>query len=204
MKNLNYKIRPMSRNELDILIVWAEQEGWRSGLHDAHCYHAADPEGFLIGLLDDEPIAAISAVKYANHFGFLGFYIVKPEFRGKGFGMQVWTAGMNYLEGLNIGLDGVVAQQDNYKKSGFKLAYRNIRYEGSGGGKAPDGSDIVELSSLPFDVIDLYEKEFFPANRTQFTRIWIAQADSHASGVMQHGKLAGYGAIRNVPAVSRD
>ena len=30
-----------------------------------------------------------------------------------------------------IGLDGVVAQQENYRKSGFELAYANIRYGGT-------------------------------------------------------------------------
>jgi hypothetical protein len=27
-------------------------------------------------------------------FGFLGFYIVKPEYRGKGYGIQIWNAGL--------------------------------------------------------------------------------------------------------------
>jgi len=96
----------------------------------AECYFTVDPQGFLIGQLDDDPVATISMVKYGQFFGFLGFYIVKPECRGKGYGMAIWQAGMHYLKGCNIGLDGVVDQQENYKKSGFKLAYRNIRYQG--------------------------------------------------------------------------
>jgi len=58
------------------------------------------------------------------------------------------TQELKYLEGRNIGLDGVVSQQDNYKKSGFKLAYRNIRHEGRGGGDFPEYSEIVRLSTL--------------------------------------------------------
>ncbi|MCT7656347.1 GNAT family N-acetyltransferase [Oceanimonas sp. NS1] len=80
------------------------------------------PHGFLIGLLDDEPIATLSVIKYDDSFGFLGFYIVKPEYRGKGHGIEIWKAGINYLQDLNIGLDGVVDQQENYRKSGFNLA----------------------------------------------------------------------------------
>ena len=33
-------------------------------------------------------------------------------------------------EGRTVGLDGVVDQQDNYKKSGFVLAGRNVRHSG--------------------------------------------------------------------------
>ena len=66
-------------------------------------------------------------------FGFLGFYIVHPAHRGRGLGLETWNAGMAYLDGCTVGLDGVVAQQDNYRKSGFKLAGRNIRHMGGPG-----------------------------------------------------------------------
>ena len=196
MQNNNYTIKTMSRREIDIAIEWAAEEGWNPGLHDADCYFTADPNGFLIGLLGDEPIATISVIKYDDSFGFLGFYIVKSEYRDKGYGIQIWNAGLKYLEGLNIGLDGVVAQQENYKKSGFKLAYRNIRYEGIGGGTPPKNSEIVELSTLPFETVGTYDQPFFPAKRSQYTKSWINQPECHALGIMQNGNLAGYGVIR--------
>jgi len=196
MQDRKYTIRTMDRNEIDIAIDWAAAEGWNPGLHDAACYHAADPNGFLLGLLDDEPIATISAIRYGESFGFLGFYIVKPEYRGKGYGIQIWHAALNYLEERNIGLDGVVAQQDNYQKSGFNLAYRNIRYQGSGGGVPPESAEIVNLSALPYEIVEAYERPFFPENRSDFTRTWISQPDSHALGIMQKSKLAGFGVIR--------
>ena len=196
MQNNNYTIKTMNREEIDIAVEWASKEGWNPGLYDADCYFTADPNGFLIGRLGDEPIATISVIKYDDSFGFLGFYIVKPEYRGKGYGIQIWNAGLKYLKGLNIGLDGVVAQQENYKKSGFKLAYRNIRYQGIGGGNSPGNSEIVELSTLPFATIDTYNQPFFPANRSQFTKLWISQPECNALGIMQNGKFAGYGVIR--------
>ena len=186
----------MNRKEVDLAIEWAAKEGWNPGFNDADCYYSADPNGFLIGLLGDEPIATISVIKYGDSFGFLGFYIVKPEYRGKGYGIQIWNAGLKYLEGRNIGLDGVVAQQDNYKRSGFKLAYRNIRYEGIGGGNPPENSEIVKLSTLPFETIDLYDRLFFPENRSRFIKSWINQNGCDSLGILQKGKLVGYGVIR--------
>lgn len=196
MQSDGYTIRTMTREEIDMAVEWAAVEGWNPGLHDAHCYAAVDPSGFLVGLLHDEPIATISAVKYGQSFGFVGFYIVKPAYRGKGYGIQLWNAAPNHLDGRNIALDGVVAQQDNYRKSGFELAHRNIRYQGVGGGSSPEHSAIVELSTLPFAIVDAYDRPFFPANRRRFLDAWIRQPGSHALGVQQDGELKGYGVMR--------
>ena len=192
----NYTIHTMTREQLDIAVEWAAAEGWNPGLHDADCYYAADPNGFLMGFLDEEPIASISVVKYDDSFGFLGFYIVKPEYRGQGYGIQIWNAGLQYLNGCNIGLDGVVDQQPNYKKAGFKLAYRNIRFEGKAGGDFPQNSELKELSSLQFSKIEKYEQPFFPTNRSEFVECWINQPGSFAFGVVKNNQLLGYGVIR--------
>ncbi len=189
-------IKTMTRKEIDIAVEWAAMEGWNPGFHDADCYHIADSNGFLLGFIGDEPIASISAIKYGASFGFIGFYIVKPEYRGKGYGIKIWNAGLKYLEGRNIALDGVVAQQENYKKSGFKLAYRNIRYEGTGGTSAPIDTKIVGLSTLPFEAIDLYDRPFFPETRSKFINSWINQPDCYSMGILLKNKLSGYGVIR--------
>src|SRR3989344_1657368 len=124
---MTYQVKRMNRKDLDTAVEWAAKEGWNPGLYDADAFYTTDPNGFFMGYLNDEPVASISVVSYGNGFGFLGFYIVKPEHRGKGYGIKVWNEALKYLSSHNVGLDGVVAQQENYKKSGFKLAYRNIR-----------------------------------------------------------------------------
>ena len=196
MQKNNYTIRAMTRQEVDIAIDWAAAEGWNPGLYDANCFYVADPNGFLIGLLGNEPIATISVVKYGDCFGFLGFYIVKPEYRGKGYGIQIWNAGLAYLRGRTIGLDGVVDQQGNYQNSGFTLAYKNIRYRGTGGGYFSTEAGIVQLSTLPFDEICAYDKSFFPENRVHFLKCWINQPQSTALGILRNRTLAGYGVLR--------
>ena len=191
MQNNSYTIRTMSRQQVDIAIQWAAAEGWNPGLHDAVCFYTADPNGFLIGLLGDEPIATISAVKYGETFGFLGLYIVKPDYRGKGYGIQIWNAGLEYLAARTIGLDGVVAQQDSYKKSGFVLAYRHVRYQGTSDGQHQVHAGVVPLSSLAFDDVYAYDKAFFPDDRMEFLKCWINQPQGIALGILQNRKLAG-------------
>ena len=196
MQDKIFRIRTMKQDEVNLAIEWAAKEGWNPGIHDADCYYFADSNGFFIGVLGDEPIATISAVKYGKSFGFLGFYIVKPEYRGKGFGMKIWNEGLKYLHGRNIGLDGVVAQQENYKKSGFKFAYRNIRYQGNGGGKFPKNSSVIKLSEINFEAVNFYDQKLFPENRTEFLKSWVNQSDNKALGILKDNKLAGFGVIR--------
>jgi GNAT superfamily N-acetyltransferase len=128
-------VSKMTENELGLALDWAADEGWNPGLFDAENFAAADPNGFFLGRLRGEPVGCVSAVAYDERFGFLGLYLVKAPYRGRGFGLKLWREAMDYLGGRKIGLDGVVAPQDNYRKSGFKLAYRNIRHEGMGGGR---------------------------------------------------------------------
>jgi ribosomal protein S18 acetylase RimI-like enzyme len=186
----------MRRDEVELALDWAAAEGWNPGLEDAACFYAADPQGFLLGSLGDEPVASISVVKYGDDFGFLGFYIVKPGFRGRGLGLALWQAGMSSLAGRNVGLDGVPAQQDNYRKSGFALAWRNIRQEGMGGGDAPADYRLVPLAAVPFGILRGYDQQFFPADRSDFLRCWIAQPGSAAIGFAERERLKGYGVLR--------
>ena len=202
MLTQNYTIQPMTRQQLDLAIEWAAVEGWNPGWHDADCFYSADPNGFLVGLLDGEPIASLSAVRYGTTFGFLGFYIVKPDYRGMGYGLQIWNAGLKYLQGRTVGLDGVVAQQPNYIKSGFQLAHRNIRYEGVGGGIDPAliQPEVIALSTLSPDAIVRYDRDFFPDDRTPFLQCWLKQPDSYGAAIVESDRVAGYGLARKCRA----
>jgi GNAT superfamily N-acetyltransferase len=186
----------MARAELDIGIGWAADEGWNSGLHDGDSFHATDPGGFLLGRLDGEPIGMVSAVKYGSGFGFIGFYIVRPAWRGQGHGLALWQAAMSRLQGRLVGLDGVVAQQDNYRRSGFQLAYNNVRHEGVPQRAARRDTDVRPLAQVPFDELLRYDTTFFPEPREVFLRHWIAQRGSVALGIQRNGGLAGYGVLR--------
>jgi len=189
-------VRTMSRTELDLGIDWAAAEGWNPGLHDADAFHAADPQGYLVGLMGDEPIGMIAAVRYGAGFGFIGFYIVRPAWRGRGHGLALWQAGMQSLSGRLVGLDGVVAQQANYRRSGFELAYNNIRHQGTAmAADAPD-PQIRPITQIPFEQVVRYDAALFPDDRRRFLSAWLNLPGSIGLGLMQGDGLAGYGIIR--------
>ncbi|XGV87305.1 MAG: GNAT family N-acetyltransferase [Limnothrix sp. BL-A-16] len=192
----DYQIAVMAHEELSIAIDWARAEGWNPGLHDADCFYAADPQGFLVGKLDHQPIATISAVKYGHSFGFIGFYIVHPDARHQGYGIQIWQRAIEILEGRTIGLDGVVAQQENYQKSGFTFAHRNIRFAGISDRADQLHPDLVPLSVIPFEQLKQCDRRFFPEQREQFLRAWIDQPHAQSMGILEGDRLCAYGVIR--------
>lgn len=187
-------VRRLEAGEVHLAIEWARREGWNPGRFDAACFYAADPEGFLVALHEDQPAAVISVVRYGPAFAFLGLYICRPDLRGKGFGRRVWEAGIAHAGQRTIGLDGVPAQQHNYARSGFNLAWTNTRYEGIGGGDPVPG--LVDLDMVPFDAIARYDKHTFEADRRRFLRGWVSQPDAVRLGAVRDGTLTGWGLLR--------
>ena len=193
---LALQIGTATRADLDLMVDWAAGEGWNPGLADADCFYAADPAGFLIGRLDGEPVACISVVKYEPAFAFLGFYIVKPEQRGQGHGFQLWREGMARVGNRVVGLDGVIAQQENYKKSGFVLAHRNIRFGGRPNCEAPRDTRIIPIDASLADAVIAYDRSFFPADRAAFMRCWLQAERREGRALIEDGGVRGYGVIR--------
>lgn len=191
-----YRCRTMTREEIALAVEWAAVEGWNPGLQDAGCFHAADPGGFFVGLMDERRVASLSVARYGDAFAFLGLYIVLPEWRGRGLGWALWQHGMASAAGRQVGLDGVVAQQDNYRKSGFALAWRNMRFQGRGAAPAVHDPRVVPLAGVPFAAVERYDEPFFPAPRTAFLRAWLAQREAVALGWIDAGQLQGYGVMR--------
>ncbi len=191
----NYEISIMTKSDLAFALELANKEGWNTGINDIEPFYEADNNGFFIGKLADKPIATLSAVNYGNGFGFMGFYIVLPEYRNQGYGIEIWKKGIEYLRGKNIGLDGVLEQQRNYEKSGFKLAYNNIRFEGKSKKYDRDKNDVYPFDKCLFPAICNYDRKHFPAKRMSFLNEWI----KHSIITLCYSKnniIKGYASIR--------
>jgi hypothetical protein len=192
-------LRTMGPDDLALALDWAAEEGWNPGIHDAPCFLAPDPDGFLVGERNGEPVSCISVVTYPGDFAFLGFYIVRKEFRGRGYGFKTWKAGLKRANGCVIGLDGVVAQQKNYEKSGFTHAWNNIRYGGRIGAlprPSRHAGTLLPLAEISAAAIEAYDRKHFPSPRPAFLRLWMTRPGTSALGLQRGGSLAGYGVIR--------
>jgi GNAT superfamily N-acetyltransferase len=190
------RIRTMRPDEISIAVNWAAAEGWNPGLLDDACFAVADPEGFFIGEIDGVPAATVSCVNYGADFAFLGFYIVREDLRGRGHGLRIWNAAMAHAGPRVIGLDGVVAQQKNYRKSGFELAYANIRYGGTAAALDANQAGVIALNEIPLATVVAYDATVFPAARPAFLRAWINSPGHVGRALVRGGDLAGWGVIR--------
>jgi GNAT superfamily N-acetyltransferase len=196
MSQQNLRIRAMRPDEIPIAIDWAAAEGWNPGLADAACFAAPDPQGFFIGELDGETAATVSCVNCGAGFAFLGFYIVRQDLRGRGLGLRIWEAAIAHAGPRVIGLDGVVAQQENYEKSGFALAYANVRYGGTVTAIDAPQRGIVALGEIPLAMVEASDATVFPAPRPAFLRAWIEAPGHIGRALLRDGELAAWGVIR--------
>lgn len=189
------RIATMTLADLDLVLDWAAAEGWNPGLDDARAFLAADPDGFLIGRLDDLPVAAIAAVRHSDAFGFLGLYITRDGWRGRGLGARLWQAGLAHLGDRTVGLDGVLAQQQNYGRAGFRASHRTIRHQGR---VAPaPAPDVVPVRPEHLPALLALDRAASGVDRRAYLSAWFADSPHRRTLVLDRGgRIDGYGTIR--------
>jgi len=188
-------IRNMNLADMQTALDWAAAEGWNPGLHDAKAFYYTDPGGFFMATINGRPAGIISAVAYDETYGFIGFFIVRPEYRGNSLAMLLGKKAFGYLGSRIIGLDGVINRLENYRAFGFGVAHNNTRFTGLAGGKT-DGR-VTDLNDIPFNRLLAYDKAVSGFQRQTFLTHWINQPGCHALALPdEKGELRGYGVIR--------
>jgi GNAT superfamily N-acetyltransferase len=193
---MDIRIRQARIDDLEGMIDWAAREGWNPGIDDLAPFFAADPQGYWLAEIDVEIAACISLVHHHPDYAFLGFYIADPKFRGQGIGHRLWREVIARSSAATIGLDGVVAQQQNYLKSGFAYAHANWRYSG----EFQPGALDPELSPVPEERIAgaiSYDARHNPTPRPNLMTAWLADNSSRKSAcLIRDGEMQGLGTIR--------
>ncbi|GGX59321.1 GNAT family N-acetyltransferase [Streptomyces fructofermentans] len=190
-----------SLDEWPVIRGWAADEGWDPGDSDGGCFFAQDPEGFFLGRVDGEPVSAISVVNHGAEYAFLGCYLVRPDVRGRGYGITTWTTALAHAGGRTVGLDGVVAQQPNYRRSGFGLAHKTFRHRGTPSGAGAPGTGVRPAVAADLAAITSYDGRCHPADRPTFVRRWLGAPGHRAFVRDRGGRITGYGVVR--PALGR-
>ncbi len=190
-----YTIRNLHGDEVQQMVDQADTEGWNPGRSDAHAFYLADKNGFFAGFLGSEPVAYISAVNYNGAYGFVGLYIVREEFRGQGYGLKIWEHALKYLGNMICGLDGVPAQIQNYKRSGFAYGYRQMRLYAPAISLPPD-RHIYPLAAKDIEKVQGYDASVFGTTRISFLKAWLEMDNAAAFYAEANGHVKGYAVLR--------
>lgn len=192
--------RNLTFSEFELLVQWAANEGWNPGLEDATVFWQTDPNGFYGYFEENRLIGGGSIVSYEGQFGFMGFFIVHPDYRSHGIGNTLWHKRRDALlqrlqPGSSIGMDGVVAMQPFYQKGGFEIAYRDERYVRQGAA-FPKNSFIYNCTMDDFEAIQKLDAECFGFDRIPFLKSWLFAYNAKAFQYKKENNLKGFAVIR--------
>lgn len=197
-----FELQKLNQDQVKTLVNWAEKEGWNPGQSDAEAFYQADPDGFYGYFEQGELIAGGAIVSYEGEYGFMGLFIVKPAFRGKGIGKKLWFQRRDKLrsrlkKGAAIGMDGVVEMQPFYNKGGFEIAFRDERYE-------RQGSDFTihpQISQVPVKdtgTIIIYDQKRFGYPRESFLKAWLSIPGNFNFQYKENDRIKGFSVLRKV------
>jgi GNAT superfamily N-acetyltransferase len=195
MKGLHFDTANLK--DVETALIWAGQEGWNPGLQDAQAFLAADPNGLFVARVAGEIIAVISVVNHCDTMAFLGLYLCKPEFRGKGVGFALWRHALRHAGKRCVGLDGVAEQEPNYAKSGFVRTGATTRLQGKAPRGATDGIRTFE-AARDFAAIATLDQRANGYDRARFLAEWVSEGAATRKTVVytQNGEISGFATIR--------
>ncbi len=195
-----YKFRKLDKKGLKTLVEWAKIEGWNPGPYDAEVFWETDPDGFLGFYYNNSLVAGGSIVSYNGEFGFMGLFIVKPEYRNNGIGRKLWYLRRNELikrlkDNAPIGMDGVVDMQPFYQKGGFEIVFIDKRYEKLGL-KLEVSYNISLIEDSDFNKIVEYDKQCFGYLRSRFLKPWLNIPGNKNYKYIENNDIKGFVVLR--------
>ncbi|RLV60303.1 GNAT family N-acetyltransferase [Parashewanella curva] len=193
--------REANQDEISLLFNGIIKEGWNPGIHDIHTYPDCTNTHFAVALHQDQPVSFASYIIYQQKYAFAGCYLVlNPEQRGQGFGLALTNHLLDEMKqkGVKvIGIDGVVAQRDNYAKKGFVDAYlhRQFYYQVQGHESIDEN---VSLTCPEIDTLTAFEAPFVPEPRSAFWQTWAVNDPSKKFACIHdsYGELSGFACLR--------
>jgi GNAT superfamily N-acetyltransferase len=202
MDHSDISIDQMTREEVSTLEQWACTEGWNPGRADIGIAWQFDPQAFIAMRREGELIAGGTVMSYGGQFGFMGLFIVRSDVRGEGLGARLWHHRRDRLlarlkPGATIGMDGVFNMVPFYTRGGFRLAWRDLRFEGVAHGQ-PD-PHIIGLETIGLSEIERFDRRFFrwlearccrPGSRSLVLTRWVSWSQASLSPMGWSGLLS--------------
>ena len=204
----SFKINPLEVDDISIITDWSRMEGFTPGIGDLNIYRNTDRQGLWVGWLNDIPIGCIAGIRYNSSYGFIGQFIVQEEFRGNGYGVELWKHALDYLQPIPcIGLEAAPMRIKDYENWGFRISSTTTRWtwEGDDGFLVDklyfeddlQGLSVIDGVSLPSSLVQFYDANREPTPRPHFLKDWLNHSDGKVLVLVdQKGNCHGFGRIR--------
>lgn len=194
-----FEIGQMRAAEATILEQWATAEGWNPGVGDLAFAYGIDPEAFIALRESDELVGGGSIFRHNASTGFMGLFILHPNYRKRGLGSILWHWRRDRLirrlgPKASIGMDGVLDMVPFYERGGFRRHHLNIRFQGTAQATAAAG--CINLSEKDTEQILALDHECFGSDRAGFVAAWLARPGMLGAGIFEGRRLTGFGIAR--------
>ena len=202
-------IRPVQPVDIPLINDWARREGFAPGTGDIGIYRQTDRQGIWTGCLDDDPIGCIAGIRYNPAYGFIGLFIVRPDQRGRGYGVQLWRQALDHLQNVScIGLEAAENRVDDYSGWGFQPASPTTRWQLDIGSRCdqlpattlPDGLRLIHGDAIPDPTIQIYDADRELSPRPHFLADWLHHPAGDVTALLD-GKQACHGFARIRPCL---
>jgi len=176
------KIQILKESELPLLLHYATLENW--DIEEAHtiALFKTHPDDFFIAYEEKKLIGFIVALKESERFGFISSLLVLEEFRGLGFGGELFEFGLKHLRGCQIALDSVVGKEQFYEAYGFTSYFDVTHYRFEVGS--------VTLPQNSFLIKSEIDKELI--SQSNYLNILLQDKDVLFRSVVKESKLSAY------------
>lgn len=169
-------IRSLTRQVIDVVVMFTEREGWGHMASDISRYLEWDPKGCFVAERNAQIVGHVFSTNYGKT-GWIGLLIAHPNHRGQGIGTKLMTTAMNYLKDLGvetIRLEAVPEAITLYQRLGFKKEINSLRLckqlkqEKRQIPSFKDQIRLVETEDL--EEIVTFDLKYFGANRLKILK----------------------------------
>lgn len=195
----DFEIGQMRADETEILDQWATAEGWNPGLGDLSFAYGIDPEAFIALRSERRLVGGGSIFRHNASMGFMGLFILHPDYRRRGLGSMLWHFRRDRLidrlsTDASIGMDGVLDMVPFYMKGGFRQHHLNVRYQGVAQSSAPAG--CIDLSVIKMAQVLALDDDCFGSDRAGFMAGWLGRNGMFGAGIVEGDRLDGFAIAR--------
>jgi len=192
------KLRGFRPEDTAFIRSLVTDQGWNAGVHDVETFTEVDPDAWSVAEIDERPVGLVLATRWNESHGWIGLYLVHPEFRGRGIGLELFRAALARLGPGCLGLDGDARQQANYRRSGFVDVHANTRWRGPARlwRTRVGTAEFVDARDLPIEsLVDLAARAV-GSPRPRLLRAWLAQPEARHVALIRDEHIAGLATAR--------